>query len=152
MIKLQLKISKNFGQLNIFVHFLITLVYMHVNSYSYAVIEALRLHKSKIPVEKVESSVMLTNRIFLPLLETMNHGISNNVTCLLANLHDRRLSVPNITAQLNQCHGKRWQHPLWREDPVKLAYLAELLSRSDCWGSKTMSKGSSRPRHAMSGQ
>ena len=32
--------------------------------------------------------------------------------------------LQNITAQLNQCHEKMNQHPLWREDYVKLAYMA----------------------------
>ena len=32
------------------------------------------------------------------------------------------------TAQLNQCHEKKCQHLLSGEDPVKLAYMAELLS------------------------
>ena len=38
------------------------------------------------------------------------------------------------------------QHPQWGGDSVKLAYMAELLSWNNCWGSKTMSKGSSGPR------
>ena len=38
------------------------------------------------------------------------------------------------------------------EKTVKLAYMAEMQSRNHSWGSKTTSKGSSRPRHTKSGQ
>ena len=44
------------------------------------------------------------------------------------------------------------QYPHWGEDAVKLAYMAELLSRNHCWGSKTVLKGSSGPRHTNTGQ
>ena len=71
----------------------------------------------------------------------------------VTSLWDRRLIAPNITAQLNQNHEKKMsQQPLWREESVKLAYMAELLSRNHCWGSKTMSKGSSDTRYSKAGQ
>ena len=43
-----------------------------------------------------------------------------------------------------QMSWKLCQHQLW-EDSVKLAYIAELLSKKHCWGCKTMSKGFSGP-------
>ena len=47
---------------------------------------------------------------------------------------------------------KLCKHSLWEEDFVKLAYMVELLSRNHCWGSKTISKGSSGPRHIKTRQ
>ena len=57
----------------------------------------------------------------------------------VTSLHDRRLTIQNITAQLNQCNEKMCQYSLWGEDFVKLAYMAELLSKDYYWGTKTMS-------------
>ena len=69
----------------------------------------------------------------------------------VTSLCDRRLTAPCITAQLNKYCEKICQHPLW-EDSEKLVYMAWLLSRNHCWGSKTMSKGSSGPRCTITGQ
>ena len=44
------------------------------------------------------------------------------------------------------------QHLLRGEDSLNLSYLAELLSRHHCWGSKTMAKGSTVPRRTKTGQ
>ena len=66
-------------------------------------------------------------------------------------LSDRRQTASNIIAQLNQCHEKMCQHPLWGKDFVKLAYTAEVLSRNPCWGSKNMSKDSSGPKYSLTG-
>ena len=62
-------------------------------------------------------------------------------------LCDRRLTAPNITVQLNECCEKMCQHPLRGEDSVKLAYMAEMLSRNNCRGNKTISKGSIGARY-----
>ena len=48
--------------------------------------------------------------------------------------------------------GKIFEHPLWGEDSVKLAYMAEFLPRNHCWGSKTISEGSSGPRCTKTGK
>ena len=53
----------------------------------------------------------------------------------VTSLKDRRLTAQDITAQQNQSSEKMCQHPLWREDSGKIAYIAELLSRNYCWGS-----------------
>ena len=45
-------------------------------------------------------------------------------------LHDRRLTAPNINAQLDQCCEKMCWHPLLGEDSVKLVYMAKLQSRN----------------------
>ena len=71
---------------------------------------------------------------------------------IVISLYDRRLTAPNITEQLNNVVKKIYQHALWEEDSEKLAYMAELLSRNLCLGSKTISKDSSRPRHTKTGQ
>ena len=69
----------------------------------------------------------------------------------VTSLHDGRLTTPNISAQLNKCE-KMCQNPLGVEDSLKMAYMAELLSRDQCWGSKTKSKGSSGWRCTKTGQ
>ena len=69
----------------------------------------------------------------------------------VTSLHNKRPTAPNITAQLNQYSNKNCQHPLWGEDIMKLAYMAELLPRNYCLGGKTMSKCSSGPTHAKTG-
>ena len=48
------------------------------------------------------------------------------------NLRDRVLTAQNITAQRNQYREKMCQRPLRGEDPVKLAFMAELQSRNHC--------------------
>ena len=65
----------------------------------------------------------------------------------VTSLRKGRLPIPNITALVNKCREIMCQHPLWEKDSVKLVYMAELLSSNHCWGSKTMSKGCSRPKH-----
>ena len=71
------------------------------------------------------------------------------VTSLRGRTEGRLLqtSLHNWTNVINKCH-----HPLGGEDYVKMAYTAELLSRNQCWGSKTMSKSSNRPRHTKTGE
>ena len=49
----------------------------------------------------------------------------------VTNLYDRRLIVPNITAQLNQCHEKKNVN-IHGEKTVKLAYMVDLLLRNHC--------------------
>ena len=83
--------------------------------------------------------------IIQPLKFTLDYIVLNccllDITCFtyaeenfmwVTNLHDRRLTAPNIIAQLNQCREKMRQHPLRGEDSVKPAYMAELLSIDLC--------------------
>ena len=81
------------------------------------------------------------------LLDTTCFTYEENNFIWVTSLRDRKLTTPNITTRLNQSYEKMCQHPL-REDSVKLAYMVELSSRNHCWGSKTMSKGSSGSRCA----
>ena len=81
------------------------------------------------------------NYIILPLKLTLNYIVLNyflDTTCFsyasdnfirVTCLRNRRLTAPNISAQLNQYREKMFQHPLWGEDSVRLAYMAELLSK-----------------------
>ena len=57
-------------------------------------------------------------------------------------LCNRSPTARNIIAQPDQYREKMYQHLLWGEDSVTLAYMTELLSRRDCGGSITMWKGS----------
>ena len=82
-------------------------------------------------------------------LDTTYFTFAEEYFIRFTSLHDRRLTAPNITAQLNQCHEKMFQHPLWGEDSVKLAYIVELLSRNHCWESKTISNGSGLDNRAV---
>ena len=61
------------------------------------------------------------------------------------NLYDRRLTAPNVTAQLNQCCEKMHQHPLW-EDTVNLAYVARIAARKPLLRKQNNVKCSSGPR------
>ena len=82
----------------------------------------------------------LDNIVFIYcLLETTCFIYAKESFIGVTNLRDRRMFTPDISAQLKQCREKICQHPLWEEDSMKSAYMAELLSRNHCEERKAMS-------------
>ena len=47
----------------------------------------------------------------------------------VSSLHDRRLTAPNITAQLNQCHEKMYQHPLTLRRPCEAGLYGKIVKK-----------------------
>ena len=73
---------------------------------------------------------------------------SDDILIRVANLYNRRLTILTIIAQLNQFCEKKMEG----KNVLKAGLFEELLSRNDCWGSKTGWKGSSGPMRTKIGQ